>query len=113
MRWLLQHTVKLTLATALAATLIPAARAYAQGRGRRGAGMNVSRPTAPVGQRPRWLGQNGWWIVMPDYEWSWANYPYNGVAYSPFGAIQYTPCGYGWTLPAYYTPYSDGFVGEW
>jgi hypothetical protein len=53
------------------------------------------------------------WIIMPDYEWSWANYPYDGVAYSPFGAIQYTPVGYGWTLPATFMPYPGGFVGEW
>jgi len=113
MRLILQDTSKIARALVLvaAASLILAAPARAQGRRR--AARQHSGVRAPVGhqfQAPRHY-QTG--VVMPDYGWSWWNYPYDGVAYTPYGMIQYTQYGYGWGLPYYFVPFSDGFSESW
>jgi len=90
-----------TLAVVVAAALLPATPAHAQGR-RGGGGYNHGF-TGSMAQHSNWSGYQGAWVVMPDYLWGWSNYPYNGVAYSPFGPVQYVRFGYGWTLPVDFT----------
>jgi hypothetical protein len=105
MRSILQLTLNFTraLLVVLAAALILAAPAHAQVRG--GGGARGGGFRAPVGQQPGRPAENGALLIVPDWAFGWWNYPYNGVAYTPYGVIQYTPCGYGWTLPGYFIPY--------
>ena len=93
-----------------AATMILAAPAHAQGRGR-AARHNPAHPTGRPPVPDAGVFELG--VVAPGYGWGWWNYPYDGTAYTPYGAIQYTQYGYGWGLPYYFIPFSDGSSYGW
>jgi hypothetical protein len=69
-----------------------------------------------VGHQPPVYAGNGLAVVALDYGsvyWDYTPGFEPGTALTPYGVIQYTPCGYGWTLPYYYMPYWGDSDGTW